>query len=609
LPSAQVKALRTDEDPMNLQTQELTSADCFEIASEWLTRFEAALENGDSTRLASLFAEKSYWRDLFALTWNITPRNGPEAVVTSLRSACEAKKAFGFKIADGRTQPRRVTRAGEDIVEAIFQFETSVARCLGVLRVRTAEPQKAWIIATFLHELKGAEWPTGKNRPQGKHDRLFGGETRAQRRAKESAFSDRDPKVLVVGGGHNGVSTAVQLRMLGVDALVVERLPRVGDVWRNRYSSLALHNKIALNHLPYMKYPESWPDFLTKDMLGDWIEFYAHAMDANVWTGTEFLGARWHEQEKFWHARVKRGDGTIRTLKVRHIVFANGGIVGTPRHPTFKGLENFAAKVIHSHDYKSGEEYRGKSVTIIGAGNTAHDIAQDLHGYGAKVTMVQRGSITVFSVDAVTINHALYYKEGIPLEDCDLIANSTNYPVLLRSFQLNVQKMLQIDAELHKGLKARGFKLDNGPHEAGHQLKIRAQHGGYYLNVGASDLIVSGEIGVVQTEDTDGFVADGLLMRDGRTIKTDVVITATGYEPPIQEVGRLLGEDVAAKIGPIWGLDDTDLELQNMYKPTAQEGLWFIAGGFAQGRVWSHYLSLQIKARLMGLVRDDVAKA
>jgi putative flavoprotein involved in K+ transport len=204
------------------------------------------------------------------------------------------------------------------------------------------------------------------------------------------------------------------------------------------------------------------------------------------------------------------------------------------------------------------------------------------------------------------VNHALYYIEGLPLEECDLIANSTNYPVLLRSFQLNVQKMLVIDAELHKGLRARGFKLDNGPYEAGHQLKIRAQHGGYYLNVGCSELIANGEVGLVQTEDVEGFVPEGLLMRDGRLLKADLVVAATGFEPPIEAVGRLLGNDVAEKIGPIWGLDDKDHELQNMYKPTSKEGLWFIAGGFAQGRVWSHFLSLQIKARVAGLVSDPV---
>lgn len=575
--------------------------------TRWLTSFESALTSGDRRALSALVEEDFHWRDLFALTWNITPRDGSDDALRSLVVAQNGAQARGFRLAEGHAPPRRVTRAGVSVLESLVEFETGLVRGLGVLRMRTDNLEKAWILLTALHEIKGAEWPVGKNRPEGKHDRLFGGETRAQRRAREMEFADRDPEVLIIGGGHNGISVAVQLRMLGVDALVVERLPRVGDNWRNRYGSLALHNKVAVNHLPFLKYPESWPDFLTKDMLGDWIEFYAHAMDANVWTDTEFLSGEWDEAGKMWKARVRRADGTERTMHVKHIVFANGGIIGKPKHPKFPGLEDFAGKVMHSVDYTSGEAWRGKNVIIVGVGNTAHDVAQDLHGFGANVTMIQRGSITVFSVDAVTINHALYYNEGLPVEDCDLIANCTNYPVLLRSFQLNVQKMLAIDAELHKGLQARGFKLDNGPFDAGHQLKIRAQHGGYYLNVGCSDLIVNGEVGIVQTEDVVGFVPEGLRMRDGRVLPADLVITATGFESASDEVGRLLGHRIAEKIGPIWGLDEKDHELRNMYKPTPQEGLWFIAGGFAQGRVWSRFIALQIKARSAGLVQDPVA--
>ena len=96
-------------------------------------------------------------------------------------------------------------------------------------------------------------------------------------------------------------------------------------------------------------------------------------------------------------------------------------------------------------------------------------------------------------------------------------------------------------------------------------------------------------------------------MKDGRILPADLVVTATGFESASAEVARLLGEDVADKVGPIWGLDEKDHELQNMYKPTPQEGLWFLAGGFAQGRVWSKFVALQIKARLAGLVSDPVA--
>src|SRR5207249_2363188 len=234
---------------------------------------------------------------------------------------------------------------------------------------------------------------------------------------------------------------------------------------------------------------------------------------------------------------------------------------------------------------------------------SAHDIAQDLHGHGAKVKMIQRGSITVFSVKAASLNHAIYYAEGLSLEDADLIASSNTFPVLLRGYQLGTQRMLQIDKQLLASLHDKGFKLDIGPEGGGHQMHVRKNHGGYYLNVGCSDLIVSGEIGLLHYEDIERFVADGALMKDGRLEKADLVVAATGYQSPSEVIRRLLGEEIAEKIGPVWGMDQGG-EMCNMYKPTPQKGLWFIGGGFAQSRVWSHYVALQIKAREAGIVRD-----
>ena len=420
------------------------------------------------------------------------------------------------------------------------------------------------------------------------------------RRAREQAYEDREPAVLIVGGGHNGLCIAAKLRLLGVDALVVERLPRVGDVWRKRYSALALHNRLALNHLPCMPFPASWPQYPTKDMLGEWIESYATAMECNVWSDTEFVSGRYDERLGAWEARVRRNDGAERVFRPRHLVFANG-VLGDPRIPTIPGLETFAGEVLHSHFFDSGAPWRGKRVLVLGAGNTAHDIAQDLHGHGANVKMVQRGSVTVFSVKAVNFNHAVHYTEGLPIDDADLIISAGTFPLNLRGFQLNTQRMLEVDKDLLAGLDARGFKTDIGEYGGGHQMKIRVRHGGYYLNVGCSDLIVSGEIGLLQWSDIDRFAECGALMKDGSVEKTDLLLIATGYQSPEEVVEKMLGSEIAAKIGPVWG-PGPDGELNNMYKPTAQRGLWFSGGGFAQGRIWSHYIAMQIKAREAGIV-------
>jgi hypothetical protein len=233
-----------------------------EHVGQWLADFEEALRDGDRPVLEQLFVEDSRWRDLFAFSWNLTPSNTREVIVSRLLREQPRMQACGFKPADGRTPPRRVKRTGVEVIESIFQFETATGRCLGVLRLSAAQPDKAWAMSTSLHELKGHEEPVGRRRPDGSNTRIFGGESWAERRAREQRYDDREPAVLIVGGGRNGLVLAARLRQLGVDALVVERLARVGDVWRRRYSALALHNETELNQLPYMAYPTSWPKYL-----------------------------------------------------------------------------------------------------------------------------------------------------------------------------------------------------------------------------------------------------------------------------------------------------------------------------------------------------------
>jgi putative flavoprotein involved in K+ transport len=152
---------------------------------------------------------------------------------------------------------------------------------------------------------------------------------------------------------------------VGVDTLVVERWPRIGDGWRKRYHSLALHNSIHLNHLPYMEFPPTWPKYIPKDMLGNWFEFYADAMEINCWTDTEFVGGTWDETTKSWTARLKRSDGAERVMQPRHLVFANG-VSSYPMIPELPGLDDFKGEVIHSEGFDSGASWKGARALILG---------------------------------------------------------------------------------------------------------------------------------------------------------------------------------------------------------------------------------------------------
>jgi len=572
-----------------------------DIVRDWLSRFEASLCSGDREQLLDIFSADSHWRDLLAFTWNITPYVGAQQIVQGLLDAQASAQTSMFALDSSRTPPRRVTRTGVDVIEAIFGFESRAGRGHGIVRILADQPDRAWVLMTSLDELKGHEEPINGRRPSGQaYSRAFGGENWTERRQRERAFEDREPAVLIVGAGQAGLSLAARLRLQGVDTLVVEKLARVGDVWRNRYHSLALHNRVPLNHLPYMPFPPSWPLYLPKDMLGNWLETYAWAMECNVWTDTEFKGASYDEAAGHWSARVQRRGHPERRLHPRHVVFANG-IVGKPKPARAPGLDDFAGQILHTHDYRDGSAWKGKSALVLGVGTSGHDIAQDLHAHGANVSLIQRGSITVASVEAAGINHSLYYNEGLPLEDCDLIATASTYPLLVRGYQLAVEKMLEMDKDLIAGLRAKGMKLDIGEDNTGHQMKLRRRFGGYYLNCGCSELIIDGQVGLIQYEDIERFVETGLQMKDGRIYKADLLVTATGYQNQNEVVRELLGEDIADKIGLVWGLAE-DGELSNMFRPTPQQGLWFMGGGLAHARIYSHYVALHIKASEVGLI-------
>lgn len=572
-----------------------------EHVERWLAAFEAALASNDPEELRSVIADECHWRDLLAFTWSITPHDDVESAVAGLIAAQATVRASGFTLARDRTPPRIVKRHGRESIEGIFTFETATGRAEGLVRLLADQPTKAWVLATSLSELKGHEEPVGQRRPvDPASTRTFGGDNWSDLRRREQAFEDREPAVVIIGAGQAGLAIAARLRLLGVDTLVIDRNERVGDTWRNRYHSLALHNQVNLNHLPYLPWPPNWPKYLQKDMIGGWLETYAWAMECNVWNGTTFVGGRFDEASQTWEARIRRADGSERVLRPRHLVFANG-VAGKPTTPHIPGLDSFAGTVLHTSQFTSGADWAGKRALVLGAGTSGHDVAQDLQGHGGAVKLIQRGSTTVSSVKAAGLVHSVYYEEDLPTQDADMIAAAGSYPLLVRGYQAAVKKMKEVDADLLAGLAARGFKLDFGEDETGHQMKFRRRHGGYYLDCGCAQLIIDGDVGLIQYEDIERFVPGGALMKDGSIEPADLVVTATGFQSQQQLVRDLLGDTIADRIGPIWGVAE-DGELRNMFRPTAQQGLWFIGGGFAHARIYSKYIALNIKAREIGLV-------
>jgi cation diffusion facilitator CzcD-associated flavoprotein CzcO len=566
-------------------------------ADQWVRAFDIALAARDDKALTNLFLPDSHWRNLFGISWHFATFSGNENLSLELSGRAREVGAGGFRTDSAALAPRKAIVAGREVIEAVISFDTDNGPGTGAIRLihQPHASPLAWTISTSLDFDGICEARSSRDAPAS-HARSFAGPDWFEQRQAEIAFEDREPDVLIVGGGHAGISAAVELKRIGLDALVIDKAARVGDNWRLRYRGLKLHNKTPVNHLRYLPFPPTFPDYIPKDKIANWLEGYVDIMEVNFWTGTTFDGAAYDEATQRWTAQVRKADGTLRTLRPAHIVIATS-VSGTPNIPKIATLENFAGEVLHSSQFKDGQQWAGRPVIVFGTGTSAHDICQELHTHGADVTMVQRSPTMVVNVDpGAQLYDQSYLGEGPPIDIRDILNSGTPLAVIKASHKLITDEVKRLDAPLLRRLEQAGFRLEFGEDGTGWPLKFRTRGGGYYFNVGCSELIADGKIRLIQASDIKCFTADGLELAGGAPRKADLVVLATGYKGLDHVVNSLFGEAVAGRVGPIWGFDDSTQELRNMWTRTQQPGLWFTGGAFSQCRIYSRYIALQIDA-------------
>jgi putative flavoprotein involved in K+ transport len=576
-----------------------------ERTDAWLAAFEDALTAGDVDRAAGMFAATSFWRDLVAFTWNITTVENPAGVTELLTATLERTEPRSFAVEEPPEEADGVTTAW-------FTFETAVGRGRGLARLVEEDGEtKAWTFLTTLYELKGHEEPKGPRRPMGaEHGANKKRLTWLERRQKEEAElgTSVQPYVLVVGGGQGGIALGARLRALGVPALVVDKHPRPGDQWRGRYKSLCLHDPVWYDHLPYLKFPDTWPVFSPKDKIGDWLESYVEAMEVPYWTSTVATKATYSPEKGEWTVEVER-EGDPLTLRPKHLVLATG-MSGKPNVPDLPGRDVFRGDQHHSSAHPGPDAYAGKRCVVIGSNNSAFDICGALWENDADVTMVQRSSTHI--VKSATLMDiglgALYSEEavanGVTTEKADLVFASIPYRIM-HEFQIPLyEQMAERDADFYERLERAGFRHDWGEDGSGLFMKYLRRGSGYYIDVGAADLVADGEVKLAHGQ-VDHLTEDSVVLEDGTELPADLVVYATGYGSMNGWAADLISPEVADQVGKVWGLgSDTtkdpgpwEGEQRNMWKPTQQQALWFHGGNLHQSRHYSLYLALQLKAR------------
>ena len=581
-------------------------------AEAWFAAFEDALSTRDVQRAAGMFAATSFWRDLVSFTWNLKTVEGPAGVGDLLQATLDSTDPSGFTVEGD------VDEAG-GVTTAWFRFETAVGRGRGLARLRDEDGLKAWTFLTTLEELKGHEEPAGPGRPKGvEHGANKNRTTWLERREAEDAELgvSVQPDVLVIGGGQGGIALGARLRQLGVRALVVDKHSRPGDQWRGRYKSLCLHDPVWYDHLPYLKFPDNWPVFAPKDKIGDWLESYVRVMEIPYWSSTRALSASYATAADGgageWTVEVER-DGKPLTLRCRQLVLATG-MSGKPNVPDLPGADVFRGDQHHSSAHPGPDAYAGKRAVVIGSNNSAFDICGALWEHDADVTMVQRTSTHIVRSDSLMKFGlgALYSEEalaaGVTTEKADLIFASLPYRIL-HEFQIPLyEQMAERDKDFYDRLEKSGFRHDWGDDGSGLFMKYLRRGSGYYIDVGAADLVADGQVKLAHGQVTH-LTEDAVVLEDGTELPADLVVYATGYGSMNGWAADLISQEVADKVGKVWGLgSDTtkdpgpwEGEQRNMWKPTQQEALWFHGGNLHQSRHYSLSLALQLKARVEGI--------
>ncbi len=583
-----------------------TASDLHAAASNWLRQLAATTTAGDPDAVTELFEADGFWRDLLSFTWNLTTAEGSEQIRQMII-------ATHPRCAISNVEIQEVIEESEGVIRIQFTCDTADFHTRGIARLRDG---KCWTLLTSAREFIEYPEPKGRRRPLGTEhgahpDRRNWTDQKADRQA--SLGYTEQPYTLIIGGGQGGIALAARLKRQGVPTIVVDKHDRPGDQWRSRYYSLCLHDPVWYDHLPYIPFPEDWPVFTPKDKMGDWLEHYVGIMDLDYWSRTECTSAHFNEDSGSWSVHLNR-DGEDIELKPTHLVLATG-MSGLPNKPHIKGQENFAGEIRHSSEHPGGSQDEGKNVIILGANNSAHDIAADLYENGAHPVMIQRSSTHIVRSESLMreVFAPLYSEEaveaGIDTDTADLLFASWPYAIVANAQRPAFDKIREDDAEFYSKLEKAGFLLDFGDDDSGLFLKYLRRGSGYYIDVGASDLVAEGKIPVRSEVSIDQVTENTVVLSDGTELPADVIVLATGYGSMNGWAAELISQEVADQVGRVWGLGSATTkdpgpwegELRNMWKPTQVDNLWFHGGNLHQSRHYSRYLAFQIKARYEGM--------
>ena len=308
----------------------------------------------------------------------------------------------------------------------------------------------------------------------------------------------QETNTLIVGASVAGLASAACLAKAGIDYIIIEKHTAVVTPWRNHYERLHLHTNKKLSHLPYKKFQSRIPIYPSRLQVVEYMDSYQKGFNINPIFNTEARSI--HRDGDFWITETSNGN-----FRSKNLIMATGAY-GLPRKIDFKGMESFPGKILHSSQFKTAHEFKNQKVLVVGFGNSACEIAINLHEQGASPALSVRHAVNVLPRDIF----------GIPVLQLGLLmsalpprfADKMNAP-LIRLLTGDIRKL---------GLR----KLPYGPLE-----QMQKDQSVPLLDIGTLKLIRDGHC--VVYDDIDRIENKTVLFKDGRKDQFDAIVAAIGY--------------------------------------------------------------------------------
>ncbi len=215
----------------------------------------------------------------------------------------------------------------------------------------------------------------------------------------------KQTNALIVGASVSGLASASCLQKQGIEYIIIEKHGQVAMPWHNHYDRLHLHTNKSSSNLPYKKFADTIPRYPSRQQVVDYLSEYQKEFNINPIFNTEAKSVK--QEDTYWTTETTNG-----TFKSKYLILATGPY-GKPKTINFKGMETFSGKILHSYGYKTGSDFRGQNVLVVGFGNSACEIAIDLYEQGAIPSMSVRSPVNVIPRDVF----------GIPVLQLSLFMN------------------------------------------------------------------------------------------------------------------------------------------------------------------------------------------